>query len=119
MTHYRFQDDTGIWWDTWDVWPTSTERRERERRANARLSETRSLPLGSAERRKPGDRRTRAEPRVPVSLGMQSGWVVFQSSAERRRLAPIPAEWDRLCEHELRELCARAAAVGRPRRLME
>ena len=119
MSHHRFCDDDGVWWEAWDVWPTSVERRERERRARAGLETFRQLPLGSAERRRGSERRRRSLPRAPVSSAFSAGWVVFQSPSERRRLAPVPAGWEQVDERELRSLCRQANATGKPRRLIE
>jgi hypothetical protein len=57
---------------------------------------------------------------VRVSPGLELGWLVFESAFERRRLAPIPSDWERLSDDELSALCARATALPvRPRRLSE
>lgn len=119
MSHHRFRDETGTWWEAWDVWPTSVERRERERREHAALASYRQLPLGSAERRRSGERRRQSQPRAPVSSAFSSGWVVFQSPSERRRLAPVPHGWEAVGEADLRQLCRQATPTGRPRRLIE
>ena len=120
MTHHQFRDEHGITWEAWEVVPSSAERRQGERRKR-QTHEFRQIPLGSAERRRTGDRRRAesAEPRAPISPEFARGWVVFRSPAESRRLAPIPERWESLGEGELRALCARAAASGRPRRLIE
>lgn len=119
MSHHRFRDEAGTWWEAWDVWPTSVERRERERRALAGLGTFRQLPLGDAERRRLGDRRQQTQPRAPVASAFSSGWVVFQSPSERRRLAPVPPGWEQVDERELRSLCRQATATGKPRRLIK
>lgn len=50
-----------------------------------------------------------------VSAGLEHGWLAFVNGAEKRRLAPIPAQWETLAVRELEELCARARAAV-PRR---
>jgi hypothetical protein len=41
------------------------------------------------------------------------GWLCFESPTEKRRLAPIPREWE-LCEGSLlEEMCARASSISR------
>lgn len=35
----------------------------------------------------------------------REGWLVFENGEERRRLAPIPAQWEELPEDRMRELC--------------
>ena len=47
------------------------------------------------------------------------GWLVFECDIERRRLAPVPAEWEALSDRELAQLCMAADVVpvrrsGRP-----
>ncbi|HJU66755.1 MAG TPA: hypothetical protein VJ650_00810 [Gemmatimonadaceae bacterium] len=51
-----------------------------------------------------GERRT-------VSPGLSGGWLTFESSAEKRRLAPIPERWEELPEETLAELCEGAVFV--------
>src|SRR6476661_10426686 len=41
----------------------------------------------------------------------RSGWLVFECDVERRRLAPIPEDWEELTEQELAQLCMQAAVV--------
>jgi len=41
------------------------------------------------------------------------GWLCFDRGNERRRLAPIPADWERLSEHELSRLWTTAMRVIR------
>lgn len=38
----------------------------------------------------------------------QSGWLVFESMSEKRRLSPIPSDWQSVPQNELEQLCARA-----------
>lgn len=42
-----------------------------------------------------------------------SGWLAFESGGERRRLTPIPAEWEDVADSGLCELLAQATAVSR------
>lgn len=39
------------------------------------------------------------------------GWLVFECDKERRRLAPVPENWEALTEGELEQLCTRADVV--------
>jgi hypothetical protein len=41
----------------------------------------------------------------------RDGWLVFECDAERRRLAPIPEEWEGLPDEELERLCRLAVVV--------
>jgi len=47
----------------------------------------------------------------------RSGWLVFESGAEKRRLSPIPTNWQALPPSELERLCDRAEIASRPARL--
>lgn len=42
---------------------------------------------------------------------LAEGWLCFESDAEKRRLTPVPPEWEVCTEAELEELCARAGYV--------
>jgi hypothetical protein len=41
----------------------------------------------------------------------RDGWLVFECDAERRRLAPIPDDWEELAEEELERLNGLAVVV--------
>jgi hypothetical protein len=43
----------------------------------------------------------------------QTGWLVFESSAEKRRLSPIPSGWLTVPVTELRQLCQQASIAPR------
>ena len=60
-----------------------------------------------------------AQVRAAVSPGYEGGWLTFECATAKRRLAPVPAEWERLSDSELAGLCARAIAVPMRRRLIE
>lgn len=47
---------------------------------------------------------------------MAGGWLCFDSPAEKRRLYPIPPDWDESAEEELLQMCCDARPV-RPDRL--
>lgn len=38
----------------------------------------------------------------------REGWLVFESSQEKRRLAPVPSDWESMPIEELARLCAKA-----------
>ena len=65
------------------------------------------------------DRRKVRESRVVVPDRLQKGWLAFQSGRERRRLAPIPADWNEMTTRELVELLEQADRRTRRRRLVE
>jgi hypothetical protein len=54
---------------------------------------------------------------MPAQL--QAGWLVFECSGERRRLAPIPCGWLEMSDAQMADLLASAAPSGKPRRLIE
>ncbi len=51
-----------------------------------------------------GERRT-------VSPQLTGGWLAFESSTEKRRLAPIPERWEELPVETLASLCQGAVFV--------
>ena len=40
----------------------------------------------------------------------REGWLLFESAQEKRRLAPVPRDWESLSDQALAALCAKAAA---------
>ena len=100
MSHRTFVDDKGRSWEVWEVHPEIVERRLNEDRRRA--------PRGTPDRRQHVDIRFRMAPEL------RHGWLAFQCGVERRRLAPIPAEWSTLSDADLARL-ARSAAPQPPR----
>jgi hypothetical protein len=41
----------------------------------------------------------------------RDGWLVFECDSERRRLAPIPEDWEELADEELERLSGAAVVV--------
>jgi hypothetical protein len=103
MAHRTFRDELGRAWDVWEVVPTAVERRIA--RATSRAA--------AAERRRV------QETRVVVPDALQKGWLAFQSGKERRRLAPIPKDWEEMTASELLDLLNSADRRSRARRLIE
>jgi hypothetical protein len=65
------------------------------------------------------ERRTRTERRVVeghrplLSAGMDEGWLCFEAQDEKRRLTPIPNDWQ-ICETtRLEQYCAQATKARR------
>jgi hypothetical protein len=54
---------------------------------------------------------TTGKSRLPESF--QDGWLSFDSGNERRRLSPIPDEWQAMNEDALRAACERAELAPR------
>jgi hypothetical protein len=51
--------------------------------------------------------------RADLPDAYREGWLVFESSDEMRRVAPVPAKWEEMTSDELRELCHRAPSSPR------
>ncbi len=104
MAHRTFQDATGKTWQVWTVEPTFVERR---------------LTPPSPEDPPVIERRRRPSARMNLGPQWTKGWLAFETAGEKRRLAPIPTGWAAYSDEQLAELCARAARVAPPRRLVE
>jgi hypothetical protein len=46
-----------------------------------------------------------------MTPGLQGGWLCFDSGNEKRRLSPIPEDWESAGRDALEAYCRRAAAV--------
>jgi hypothetical protein len=84
-----FTDSSGTEWRVWDVLPSAT-------------TQSFSAGLGGLS--------------SLMGTAFASGWLCFESGAEKRRLAPIPTEWVESGERDLERLCSRAVVVAEPRR---
>ena len=104
MAYRTFVDNRSTYWQVWDVRPERMERRSMERRKEP------SAGWKGVERRG-GDRRRLNQKRIVLDNGLGSGWLVFESKSEQRRLAPIPMDWDKGSESQLRFLCEKATVV--------
>lgn len=94
--------------------PLWGDRRTRERRRHED-----GPPVALNERRKT-DRRNRAGIRIALPPRLAGGWIAFECGEERRRIAPIPADWSELDEEGLRSLWERAEELPpRRKRLVE
>jgi hypothetical protein len=102
MDRKTFVDVLGAEWQVWEVYPRLVERRLlRERRAARRGSEERRyVPVG--------------RPTLPRQI--LGGWLAFQSKHERRRVIPVPDDWEALGPRELQALLAHSRLSSRPRR---
>jgi hypothetical protein len=100
MAHREFIDQQGVRWEAWEVIPTTAERRAAGRRR-----------VGA--RGKKRERRTRQQFRVQMDDGLAKGWLVFESAGEKRRLHPIPADWNARTDEDLSVLCDSAEAAPR------
>lgn len=93
MSNRRIQDERGIVWDVWDVQPGDVIAGGYDRRTGDRLREP--TPESSPS----------------VLPELEHGWLCFQSMNERRRFAPIPADWVDYPDEALRELLTTATPV--------
>jgi hypothetical protein len=106
MPYRTFADDHGRSWEVWDVRPERVERRRGERRHE------RPTPWTDLERRVADDRRLKRDVRMRLSNLLSGGWLVFKTNRERRRLSPIPADWESLRAPDLRALWEKAEVIG-------
>jgi len=89
MPHRQFKDYGDILWEVWDVHPLEIA---------GRL-------IGNGEI----DDSLRRRSRSGVSRELAAGWLCFESAqGGKRRLHPIPVDWDRLSDEQLQELWTQA-----------
>ena len=105
MAHRTFLDSRGMEWQAWDVQPQGIERRHQERRSTLER-------IGFADRRH-GDRRVTAGRWSPLTTTFRDGWLCFDAGLERRRLVPIPNDWEYCADERLEGYCAAASPVRR------
>jgi hypothetical protein len=84
--HRAFTDPDGVEWKVWEVHPSSVDHAANK--------------LGGR-----------------VAPDLQNGWLCFESDAgEKRRLAPIPLDWQKFFFSRLIALWRRASVVHKGRR---
>ena len=111
MGYRIFTDSSGTEWQTWDVIPRLAERRAADRRRQERSSPP---PSVATDRRAERDRRVVVGRRPVLSAGLDGGWLCFEADAQKRRLTPIPADWERCDEACLERYCRAARPAVRP-----
>ena len=118
MTFRNFTDASGVAWSVWDVRPAGADRRRGKERRSRTVDDPGVDPPVIDERMGRERRRRRDEEIARVRVGeiLTEGWLAFESTSERRRLAPIPPRWEIASESELADLCARASAARSLRR---
>ncbi|HEY4734533.1 MAG TPA: hypothetical protein VIH53_08285 [Gemmatimonadaceae bacterium] len=92
MSYRTFLDSSGKRWEVWLVTPAAAERRRVDRRVA-----TGPTPGGSEgfiDRRRNDRRKNTFRRNVVVASEFSDGWLCFESEGEKRRLAPVPPEWD-------------------------
>jgi hypothetical protein len=103
MPHRLLKDSKGRTWDVWDVLPERAERR-----------------FAAATVKPLVERRQTVEYRVPLSRKWVNGWLAFETTGEKRRLAPFPADWHQQDDSQLERLRDAATPTkSGPRRLIE
>jgi|SRR5687768_15104052 len=110
MAHRTVRDSEGVAWEVWEVRPAWAERRVGARRGKGEER------VPAAELRRGRDRRQVTEARPRVGTGLESGWLVFASAFEKRRLTPIPIQWEELPDDTLVGLSRNAMSIPKPRR---
>ncbi len=106
MAYRIFRDSRGTEWQTWDVVPRLEERRVNDRRSRV------ASPLQS-DRRSRLDRRIVAGHRSVLASDMNAGWLCFAAEEEKRRLSPIPDDWQRCTSARLEQYCTEATPARR------
>lgn len=79
-----FTDSAGVEWRVWSVIP------------NSNLNASRADSLSQSSLRE---------------TAFANGWLCFESLDEKRRLAPIPPEWEDDAHPRLEEWCSQAVVV--------
>ena len=94
MGYRTFLDSSGKRWEVWLVTPAAAERRKVDRRAAS--SSGPETFEGFADRRRVAKDRRKSPFRrnVVVASEYSNGWLCFESDGEKRRLAPVPPDWD-------------------------
>ncbi len=91
MAYREFKDQWGTEWKAWETVPTGVERR-------GTTTPPSDTPKFDAGRRK---RENSAEVRLKMRPGWEGGWLSFESAKEKRRLVPLPADWDKATDEQL------------------
>lgn len=103
----EYTDAEGRVWLVWDVPPRFRPRRSGVERRQTVISDF------TPERRSRRDRRKVSAPPEWVH-----GWLCFESSGkrEKRRLCPLPEDWEACGTEQLEEYLSRATPIRRQRR---
>ena len=102
-----FRTEDGVTWQVWNVMPGRRDIPER-RIGYDRRSPDPVIRYTGPERRATADRR---QPSPFLSPQLATGWLAFECPTEKRRLTPIPQQWEQLTDAELQRLCAAARHV--------
>ena len=108
VTIRTFRDARGVEWRVYALVPRGVERRNRTDRRRKPDPDYKGPERRQQERRQRPREATGPTPQAWVLPGLEGGWLVFDCGAERRRLTPVPADWETATERELDRLCASA-----------
>jgi hypothetical protein len=95
MAFRTFLDSAGQEWQAYDVTPPADERRRYDRRSTSESVEP--------ERRSQDDRRLSVGRVSRLASGTGGGWLCFERGDDRRRLTPIPENWERSSDEQLEQ----------------
>jgi len=109
MGYRTFVDKDGAYWQVWDSQPTKAERRT----AMADRRKPTLFPWREIAPRSGQDRRLYTQRRITLAEGYGSGWLTFESLTEKRRLLPIPHQWEEMSQAELRALCEKSKRIAK------
>jgi hypothetical protein len=105
MAYRRFTDEEGTTWEVWEAHPA--------------LEQRRILADRRRQMRETPERRVKSQPRTYGKDDRHTGWLVFQSAMVRRRLRPVPDDWDELDDQALRDLLGMTVVTGRRPRVVD
>jgi hypothetical protein len=92
----------------WDVFPFGGRHAER-RSSDRRVS--RGTVYTGPERR---GRERRVRTPALLTPGLEAGWLCFENHVDKRRLTPIPPDWEAAPADALESFLTKARSVGRP-----
>ena len=109
MGYRNFRDSENRGWEVWLVVPTAAERRKKERRAAIGTS---AATYSGPERRITPRRLNPFRRSFAVPARYEHGWLCFESeNGEKRRLAPVPDDWEASSSERLEVWCRLAVRV--------
>jgi hypothetical protein len=94
-----FRDSEKVEWKVWEVVPFTIVSGHPERRLPVPDTD---LGRASEERRKRNEERRAT---------WEQGWLLFETGDLRKRLKPIPPEWQSATESELASMCRNAVVI--------
>ena len=107
----RITDSRGVRWDVWEVDRKDLGRFTYDRRGADRADAVDAPPTSLTSQANPLEESFLESMMVHPEL--RDGWLCFQSSTDRRRLAPIPVGWHEASDDALRDLLDAATPVTR------